>query len=176
MEPATYVKKVAVVGPESTGKSTLSAALADHYQTVWAPEYARGYLDQLMIPYDQRDLIKIAHGQLRLEDEWAMSAKGLLICDTNLVVIKIWSEFKFGECNEEIIKKMQSRKYDLHLLTDIDLPWEPDPLREHPDKRQEIFKLYEAELKMQNVPYTIIRGRDDQRLSSSIQAVDKLLS
>jgi NadR type nicotinamide-nucleotide adenylyltransferase len=175
MEQTSLVKKIAIVGPESTGKSTLSAALADHYHTVWVPEYARGYLDQLIIPYDQSDLIKIAHGQLRLEDEWNRSANRLLFCDTNLVVIKIWSEFKFGTCHEEIIKNMHDRKYDLHLLTDIDLPWQPDPQREHPNKRQELFALYEAELKNQNIPYTIVRGENQERLASAIQAIDAFL-
>lgn len=172
MEASSFVKKIAVVGPESTGKSTLAQALAEHYKTVWVPEYARGYLDQLMIPYEQSDLIKIANGQLRLEDEWQTIANKLLICDTNLIVIKIWSEFKFGTCSEEIKEKMQNRKYDLHLLTDIDVPWQPDPQREHPDKRKELFELYEAELKNQNILYSIIRGENQERIESAIKTID----
>lgn len=175
MEVFPFVKKIAIVGPESTGKSTLAQALAANYKTVWVPEYARGYLDHLLIPYVQSDLIKIAHGQLRLEDEWMNDANRLLICDTNLIVIKIWSEFKFGNCDPEIVSAMRDRKYDLHLLMDIDLPWQPDPQREHPDKRQELFNLYEQELKNLGVPYAIIRGENHERIQSAIQQIDALL-
>ncbi len=172
MEAPSFVKKIAIVGPESTGKSSLAQALAEHYQTAWVPEYARGYLDQLVLPYQKNDLTKIAHGQLRLEDEWMNTANGLLFCDTNLIVIKIWSEFKYGNCDTEIIEKMLSRKYDLHLLTDIDLPWEPDPQREHPTKRLELFKWYEEELKNQKLPYSIIRGENQARITSAIKAIN----
>lgn len=175
MEAPSLVKKIAIVGPESTGKSTLAQALAEHYNTVWVPEYARGYLDQLLIPYDQTDLIKIANGQLRLEDEWLNDANKFMICDTNLVVVKIWSEFKFGMCNAGIVKKMLNRKYDLHLLTNIDLPWQPDPQREHPDKRQELFDLYEAELIKQKVNYAIISGENQERIESAIKEIDVYL-
>lgn len=175
MEVSPFVKKIAIVGPESTGKSSLAEGLANHYNTVWVPEYARGFLDTLGRPYEQSDLVKIAHGQLQLEDEWMNDANGLLICDTNLVVIKIWSVFKFGNCDQEIAGLMLDRKYDLHLLTDIDLPWQPDPQREHPDKRQELFDLYEQELKNQGVPYAIIRGGNHERIQSAIQEMDTLL-
>src|SRR5438105_3806131 len=91
-----HVKKVVVIGPECTGKSELSEFLAAHFDTSWVPEYARGYIDNLVRPYQESDLLTIAHGQMRLEDEWPRNSKNLLICDTNLYVIKIWSEFKFG--------------------------------------------------------------------------------
>ena len=97
------VKKVAVIGPECTGKSDLSEFLANHYHTAWVPEYARGYLDNLVRPYEQHDLLTIAHGQMRLEDKYAKDCKDLMICDTNLYVIKVWSQFKFGNCHPEIL-------------------------------------------------------------------------
>src|SRR6187402_1758917 len=97
-------KKVAIIGPECTGKSELSQYLADHFNTEWVPEYARAYLDKLRRPYTQDDLLKIAHGQLRLEDEYTIDANNFLICDTNLYVIKIWSMFKYGNCQDEILK------------------------------------------------------------------------
>ena len=90
------IKKIAVIGPECTGKSDLSQFLAEHFQTAWVPEYARRYLDNLVRPYHQDDLLTISHGQMRLEDEWERDANKILICDTNLYVIKVWSEFKFG--------------------------------------------------------------------------------
>lgn len=167
--------KVAVVGPECTGKSSLSEFLAKHYRTEWVPEYARGYLDNLTYPYEKHDLITIAHGQLRIEDVWAKTANKLLICDTNLLVIKVWSEFKFGDCDEEIIESLHSRKYDLYLLTYIDVPWEADPQREHPDRREELYKIYLNELKATNAPFTEIRGEREERRNAAMEAIDHLL-
>ena len=97
--PLPTVKKVAVIGPECTGKSELSEFLAGHFETGWVPEYARGYLNNLVRPYELHDLLAIAHGQIRIEDEWTRDSNRLLFCDTNLYVIKVWSEFKFGTCD-----------------------------------------------------------------------------
>src|SRR5262245_25992285 len=116
------IRKVAVIGPECTGKSDLSAFLAQHFKTAWVPEYARGYLDNLTRPYAQHDLLTIAHGQLRIEDEFRRDANKVLICDTNLYVIKVWSEFKFGNVDNEILREINERKYDLYLLTYVDIP------------------------------------------------------
>lgn len=168
-------KKVAVIGPECTGKSSLSAFLADHFGTKWIPEYAREYLDNLGRPYEQHDLLAIARGQLALEDKVAETASDLLICDTNLYVIKVWSEYKYGTCDPEILDHIEKRKYDLYLLTYIDLPWTPDPLREHPHKREELFYIYETEMKNQSVPFVIIKGEGNQRYQSAIQAIEKFL-
>lgn len=172
----TDIKKVAIVGPECTGKSDLSAFLANYYQTGWVPEYARGYIDHLTRPYEQHDLLTISHGQLRIEDEWLEDANRLLFCDTTLLVIKVWSEFKFGSCDPEIIKNINARKYDLHLLTYVDLPWENDPQREHPDQREQLYEIYFRELKAMNVPFTEIRGATGQRRKTAIEAVDRLLN
>ena len=169
------VKKVAVIGPECTGKSSLSEFLADHFKTDWVPEYARGYLDNLIRPYEQHDLLAIAHGQMRIEDEWARDAKTLMICDTNLYVIKVWSEFKYGNCEDEILKHIATRKYDLYLLTYVDLPWEEDPQREHPDKREELYQIYLNEMKNQPVPFVEIKGERELRRKTAVEAIEKLL-
>ncbi|MEJ7646002.1 MAG: ATP-binding protein [Chryseolinea sp.] len=170
------VKKVAVIGPECTGKSALSQFLADHFQTSWVPEYARGYIGNLVRPYEESDLITIAHGQMRIEDEWALDTKRLLICDTNLYVIKVWSEFKFQSCDKEILEHIATRKYDLYLLTYIDIPWEKDPLREHPGKRQELYELYLNEMRSQSVPFVEIKGERDFRQKTAVEAIEKLLT
>lgn len=170
------IKKVVVIGPECTGKSVLSEFLADHFNTVWVPEYARGYLDNLTKPYEQHDLLTIAHGQIRLEDAWIRNANRILICDTNLYVIKIWSEFKYGSCDPEILKIIGTRKYDLYLLTNIDIPWEADPQREHPDKREDLFRLYQQEMIAQKVPFVEIRGERDQRRKDAIASVESILN
>jgi NadR type nicotinamide-nucleotide adenylyltransferase len=170
------IKKVCVIGPECTGKTELSQHLASYYQTNWVDEYARAYLQKLGKPYQQADLVKIAHGQLRMEDEWARDTQRLLICDTNLIVIKIWSEFKYGHCDREILSLIDQRHYDLYLLTYIDIPWQDDPLREHPGKREELFRLYEDELKKQATPVVHIKGERSLRRQTAIEAIDRLLA
>lgn len=169
------VKKVVVVGPECTGKSELAEFLAGHYQTSWVPEYARGYLDNLVRPYEQHDLLSIAHGQIRLEDKYEKDCKNVMICDTNLYVIKVWSEFKFGNCHPEILQYIATRKYDLYLLTYIDLPWIADPQREHPDKREELYNIYLNEMKQQSVPCVEIKGQREQRRRTATEAIEKLV-
>ncbi len=169
------IKKVAIIGPECTGKSDMSKFLADHFNTVWIPEYARGYINNLVRPYQQQDLLTIAHGQLRLEDEWMRDANRVLICDTNLYVIKVWSEFKFGSCHQEILDNIASRKYDLYLLTYVDVPWEEDPQREHPDQREKLYTLYLNEMKNQPVPFVEIRGEREQRRKLAVDAIEKIL-
>lgn len=168
------VRRIAIVGPESTGKTDLANFLANHYQTAWVPEFARAYLEHLGRPYTQADLLTIAQGQLQSENLLAERAKQFLFCDTNLIVIKIWSEFNYHSCDPSIITLLEQQSYDLHLLTDIDLPWEDDPLREHPDKRQELFDLYESELNSRHIPFVVIRGEYFSRRDAAIQAVEQL--
>lgn len=172
----TSAKRIAIVGPECTGKTSLAQQLAQSYATEWVPEYARGYLDKMVVPYTQGDLLNIAQGQMRIEDEFYRDANGVLICDTNLLVIKIWSDFKFGSVDPWIVKEMANRKYDLHLLTNIDVPWEEDPQREHPTKRQELYEIYKRELDTLNVPYLEIRGDESVRLGVAKEAITKLLN
>ena len=173
-EISREVRRIAIVGPECTGKTELARFLASHYQTQWVPEFAREYLENLGRPYQKSDLTTIAHGQLETENAIAQQANRFVFCDTNLVVIKIWSEFKYGSCDPEIIRLLHQQKYDLHLLTDIDLPWQDDPLREHPHKRQELFDLYEKELKNSNVRYRIIRGHSASRNAEAVTAVEEI--
>ena len=168
------IRKIVVIGPECTGKSDLSQFLADHFKTSWVPEYARGFLSKLNRAYHQNDLLAIAHGQLRLEDEWMQDANKMLICDTNLYVIKVWSEFRFGSCDPAIIKFIETRPYDLYLLTDIDIPWQEDPQREHPDKRQQLFEIYQKEMSNQDIPFVEIRGEREQRRKTAVEAIEKL--
>ncbi|MFN8337283.1 MAG: ATP-binding protein [Cyclobacteriaceae bacterium] len=173
-EISREVRRIAIVGPECTGKTELARFLASHSQTRWVPEFAREYLENLGRPYQKSDLTTIAHGQLEMENVIAQQANRFVFCDTNLVVIKIWSEFKYGSCDPEIIKLMHQQKYDLHLLTDVDLPWQDDPLREHPHKRQELFDLYERELKNSHVRYRIIRGHSASRNAAAVKAVEEI--
>lgn len=178
MKPSdlSTVKKVAIIGPECTGKSDLSKYLAEHFKTDWVPEYARNYINNLVRPYEESDLLTIAHGQMRIEDEWTRDANALLICDTNLYVIKVWSDFKFGNSHPEILENIASRTYDLYLLTYVDIPWVEDAQREHPDKREELYELYLHEMKNQTVPFVEIKGGRDQRRQQAVEAISKILS
>ncbi|MFN6087392.1 MAG: AAA family ATPase [Cyclobacteriaceae bacterium] len=166
------IKKVCVIGPECTGKTDLSTFLANHFKTTCVEEYARAYLNKLGKPYAQPDLVKIAHGQLRMEDEWLRESNKIMICDTNLIVVKVWSEHKYGSCDQEILEKMAERKYDLYLLTNIDLPWEDDPQREHPEKREHFRKIYQDEVAKTNVPFVEISGERESRRKKAVEAIN----
>ncbi|MEL7342337.1 MAG: ATP-binding protein [Bacteroidota bacterium] len=163
--------KVAIVGPESTGKSTLAIKLAAQMSAHWVPEYAREYLANLGRDYQQSDLLEIARGQVAWEQEQASLGGNWLFCDTNLLVIKIWSEVKYGEVHPWIAEQTRLQDYALHLLLYPDLPWEPDPLREHPDQLLELFARYEQALQIANVPYKIVKGKGEKRTMNALASL-----
>lgn len=167
-----------MIGPESTGKSTLSAALAAALHTVWVPEYAREYLENLGRPYEEHDLLAIARGQLRSEDELALQASNYLICDTDLNVIKVWSENSYGSCHKDVLEEIARRKYDLYLLTDIDIPWEDDPLREHatPELRNYFYCQYKDMVMNSGIPWANISCNHEERLNKSLNIIAQLLN
>ena len=165
------LRRVAVVGPESTGKSQLCRRLAAYYQTQCVPEFARFYLDRLDRPYEQDDLKLIAEGQLQWEDNKAKQSDDYLFCDTNLIVIKIWSDHKYGNTDTWIEKQLAKRDYDFYLLTNIDVPWTPDPQREHPALREYFFEIYKKYLKNHKYPYSIVSGLEENRKKSALNAL-----
>ncbi|NDK57723.1 AAA family ATPase [Pontibacter fetidus] len=167
--------KIAITGPESTGKSTLSAQLASHYQTVWVPEYARTYIADLNREYTLADIEAIARGQLQLEQQLLCSAKNVLISDTDLLVLKIWSEHAFGRTPQFILDKLAQQDYNLYLLMGVDLPWEPDPQREHPHLRQYFYDWYKRELETIGVPFAEITGQQQERFINARYHIDALL-
>lgn len=171
------LKKVVVIGPESTGKSTLCAALAAHYHTRWVREYAREYLQEHGMSYSYETLPVIARGQLAGEDSAATGAEDLLFIDTDLYVIKVWSEFVFGRCESWILDQIVRRRYDAYLLCRTDLPWTDDPLREYPDPgiRDRLYQIYKDLLVNQPVPWAEVGGAADERVRQAIAAVDRLL-
>jgi NadR type nicotinamide-nucleotide adenylyltransferase len=161
------MKKIVVIGPESTGKSTLCQQLADHYKTIWCPEFAREYLMENGMDYTFDDLLKIAHGQLELEDLMLTEAKnGLYFIDTDMYVMKVWCEVAFENCHTGILKQIARRKYDLYLLCNVDLPWTADELREYPDLafRQKLFNMYKDIVINSNTMWAEVSGTDMQRL------------
>lgn len=167
--------KIAITGPESTGKSTLAEQLAAYYKTVWVPEYAREYIASIKRPYNYRDILHIAQSQLQKEEELLPKANQFLFCDTELIVTKVWSEHSYKGCDEWILQNINKHLYDLYLLCDVDLPWEYDPQREHPELREYFFSVYLKELKSRNFPFTIISGKKDIRLRKAIGSIEKKL-
>jgi len=172
----THIPKIAVVGPESTGKSTLSAYLAKHYHTVWVPEFAREYCEKLTEPCTWQDEINMFYGQLALEQELLPQVNKLLICDTTFITVKIWSEYTFGRAPQEVLDELPKHPYDLYLLLDIDLPWEEDPLRDFPDMREHFMEVWHKELKALNANYVVIKGEGDERYDNAVKAIDSFIS
>lgn len=170
------IKRIAITGPECTGKSKLAEELALHFDTVYVPEYARAYVDNLCRPYQEFDILHIAKKQLESEERLVHKANHFLFCDTDLIVCKVWSEYIYGRCDRWINNKIESHRYDLYLLTDIDIPWEDDPLREHPLKRKELFELYLKELKTHKFPFFIISGMNKDRTDSAISNIVKFFN
>lgn len=164
-----------IIGPESTGKSTLAKALAKELETVWVPEYARDYLIQINRPYQEQDLLQIAKGQIALEDTLALQAHRWLICDTDLYVIKVWSEHKYHRCDPWILQQIAKRNYDLYLLTDIDLPWEDDPLRENPEPnmRTYFFNVYHDIVVHSHTRWQKISGTPEERIATALRAIQE---
>jgi len=168
------IKKIILTGPESTGKTTLARQLAVHFQTVWIPEYARMYINDLKRPYQQEDLLAIAKGQLEMENYLLQYANDYVFCDTSFLVLKVWSEFKYGSCDPWILKQLEKRKYDCYILCDIDVPWEFDTQRENPKERKVILKKYEQELLFYQKKYFRIKGTKKERLSNVLTILENL--
>ena len=183
------IKKIVVIGPESTGKSTLCAQLAEHYETIWCPEFARDYLLTNGTDYEFEDLLTIANGQLSLEQEYATKLERQSLplleegghlpyfIDTDMYVMKVWCEFVFNRCHRFVLDQIVERQYDLYLLCNIDLPWVADELREYPDleTRRKLYYIYKDLMINQSVDWVDISGSYEQRLQKAILAVDKLL-
>jgi len=158
------MKQIVFTGPESTGKSTIAEAVATHYGIDWVREYARIYLQNLGRNYQEKDLLTIAKGQISAEQKLIKKDAPFLVCDTSLLVLKIWSEFKYGRCHPWILKHLHQKPASLYFLCNIDIEWEYDPLREHPKQRILLFDRYRKELNALKIPYIIIRGDKKQRL------------
>lgn len=167
--------KIAIVGPESTGKSTMSAFLAKHYNTVWVPEYAREYCDNLTEAPTWQDEINMFNGQIALENELLPKANKILICDTTFITVKIWSDQMFGQSPKQVLDELTLHHYDYYLLLNIDLPWEDDPLRDFPDMREHFMQVWHQELQALNTQYIVISGLGEERYQSAVKAIDDFL-
>jgi NadR type nicotinamide-nucleotide adenylyltransferase len=180
------IKKFVVIGPESTGKSTLCSQLAAHYHTGWVPEYAREYLEKNGMDYSYDDLLTIAKGQVELEESFnnpltthhsplTSHPSPLLFIDTDMHVMKVWCEYVFNKCHNWVLNRIAERHYDGYLLCNVDLPWVKDSLREYPDleNRKKLYYFYKDLMVNQCVPWIDIHGNYDERLERAINFIEK---
>ena len=172
--------KVVLFGPESTGKTTLSKALAEYYSTSWVAEYARAYLqnkwDQEQKTCERSDLLPIAIGQMQLENAAVTQANKLLFCDTNLLETKVYSEVYYqGYCDPHIDLYAKKNCYNLYFLCDIDVPWEADDLRDKPGERKKMFLAFESALDKFDLPYVVLSGSKTVRLKSAVKYINQFL-
>lgn len=165
--------RIALIGPESTAKSTLSEQLARHYMTHWVKEYSREYLSKISRKYTLDDILLIAQTQLEQEKKLSQSANKFIFADTELILSKVWCEDVFKTCPDWIKENILPYKYDLYLLTYPDLPWEEDAVRENGNRRHFFYDWYEKELKVIKANYTVIKGENEERLNNCISAIEK---
>lgn len=178
-EPANCLK-VVLFGPESTGKTTLARQLARHYNSIWVPEYAREYLqtkwNNERKTCEPNDLLPIAIGQMKLENKLSQKTASILICDTDLLETKVYSEAYYGDvCHPMIEKHALENSYDLYFLTDIDIPWEADDLRDKPEEREEMYQAFKKALLVYNRPFVELKGSKKERLEKAVRHIDNLL-
>jgi NadR type nicotinamide-nucleotide adenylyltransferase len=171
------IKKIVLIGAESTGKTTLANNLAVHYQTNIVAEFAREYLTKTNGQYSITELDSIAAGQLSAETKAMQTANNLLFIDTNLYTIKIWSEVKYNSCSKYILDNIVDRCYDYYLLCDIDLDWQYDTLRESPSlhSRKKLMHYYTDAIMNSGVPFSIVQGKNEDRTKNAIQLLQKFL-
>ena len=167
--------KVIVTGPESSGKTTLCKQLSEQFKILFTEEFSRKYIDNLDREYLQEDLVIIAKEQLKNE-QLTRSNKQLSLHDTDLITLKIWSEYKYGNCNDWIISQIEQQKQEnrFYFLCSPDIPWESDPQRENPHNRDELFEIYKVELEQLGHNYFILEGQ--KRLENSIKKITELIS
>jgi NadR type nicotinamide-nucleotide adenylyltransferase len=167
--------KIVLIGPESTGKTTLAEQLTAHFDAALVPEFARSYIDALDRPYTAADLPRIAHGQLEAEAAAERQRPDLIICDTDLIVLEVWAAVKFGEVSPEILQPIAERHYDLYLLCGTDIPWQPDPQRENPHDRDFLYDLYVQRLQFYGKRYVSLFGNRAARFQEAVAAIETLL-
>nr|WP_315151029.1 DUF4301 family protein [uncultured Flavobacterium sp.] len=170
--------KIALFGPESTGKTTLAIQLAEHFETAWVPEFARDYLQEKWDTTGKicevSDMLPIANGQIQLENESLSKSNNFLFCDTNLMVTKVFSEVYYNYCDPSLDKAAKKHEYDLFFLTDIDVPWEKDDLRDRPEGREAVFEAFKQSLIDNKKPFIILNGGKDSRLKKAISILKQL--
>lgn len=164
--------KIAILGPESTGKSELAQKLASHFGGEWVPEYAREYVEQLNAKYSFDDVCIIARKQIEEQQNIELENQpDYVFFDTELIITKIWFKYCFNQVPEFVENQLAKNYFDFYLLCDYDLEWIADPVREHGDDRQYFFELYKTEILKTGKPYSIVSGKGDVRLKNAVAAI-----
>ena len=168
--------KIVINGPESTGKTALAKKLAQHYHTIWEPELARNYVENLQGTYTFQDVCEIANLQIEQEKKYEkVSSNKMVFFDTDLIITKVWLEYKYNVVPAFLSSRLAEKFIDFYLLCQPDLPWEYDPVREHGDDREFFFDWYEREILIQGVPYAIIGGVGEERMLNARNAINDFL-
>lgn len=166
------IKRVVITGAECTGKTTITHQLAQHFKTLYIPEYAREYVENLNRPYTYNDIEKIAFKQIQQEKEFVKKANAILFYDTYLIITKVWFLVVYKKCPDWLLKAISKSKIDLFLVCDTDILWEPDPVRENGgERRNELFQIYINELKSYRFNYKIVSGLGENRLRNAIRLI-----
>lgn len=172
------MQKIILTGPESSGKTTLAQQLAAHFQTEWLPEYAREYLQNLNRDYEEADLYEIAKGQFLQEkkavEKVELAGENRMICDTSFLVLKIWSEVKYGRCHPFILKQLENQTDAFYILCGTEIEWEFDTLRENPEDRDKLYFLYKKELEKLNAPFLEVEGSPEERLKFCLKFLSEI--
>jgi NadR type nicotinamide-nucleotide adenylyltransferase len=167
--------KIAILGPESTGKTELAKRLAEYFCSPWVPEYAREYVEHLIQPYTYEDVCAIALRQIEEEKFWENHStdKEFVFFDTDLIITKVWLAYRFGKIPEFLTEHMKTGFFDIYLLCQTDLPWEADSVREHGSDREFFFNWYKREIEQTGKPWVIINGIGNQRTQNAINVLKK---
>lgn len=173
------MKKIVVIGPESSGKSTLCKELSAHFKSSYLPEYARIYLENNGSKYSYEDVLEMAKGQLESEEHFALQNResSFLLFDTNYLVYKVWIKEKYGKVESFIELLLKEDNYDYYFLCDVDIPWEYDELREHPnsDDRNRLLNEYKIILNQNKLPFVILQGNRQERLKKAKSIINNLI-
>jgi len=164
---------VCLTGPESSGKTTLAKQLAEELAVPLVEEVARDYLSG-RLDYTSEDVLQIAEMQIAQEKALRAVTRGLLICDTDISVIQIWWQEKYGDLVAEVEAALAARSPRVYLLLQPDLPWQPDPLRENPDDQERLFDRYVAMLEDSGFPFRVVSGQGNARIRSALEHLAEL--
>ncbi|OFX88577.1 MAG: hypothetical protein A2W99_09265 [Bacteroidetes bacterium GWF2_33_16] len=170
------IKRIVIIGPESTGKTELAQYLAGQFNTVYVPEYARKYIEDLNRPYNFADIETIARKQIELGEEYDLKANMILFFDTYLIITKVWFNVVFKRIPEWLDDAIKKSDIDLFLLCDTELPWIPDKVRENGGKmREKLFDMYKYELQHYGFKFAIITGTGDARFNNALKIVQTFI-